>query len=249
METQTIKEEIKQKTEELKSLREKIDVSLDLTQSENKDLKVGTKSDGRKYSVRDNRDRFFFPFEWMKFFDNLKDSQKITFDCLINTGGRINELINIKVSDIDFNNNRIILRVTKVKAKKKEKAPRPRTISISSQFCKRLKKYCRDKLLIDDKGLILKDEILGLLSKPACHIALKNTLKRIEIKDWYMFSIHNIRKTHGNWLKALGVDSAEICTRLGHDMNTFLKSYSSSDIFNYKDKQDMRLILGDLMLK
>ena len=62
-----------------------------------------------------------------------------------------------------------------------------------------------------------------------------------------MFSTHNIRKTHGNWLKALGKDALEICTRLGHDYNTFIKSYGSPDIYSFKDKGNMRMILGDLV--
>jgi len=64
-----------------------------------------------------------------------------------------------------------------------------------------------------------------------------------------MFSSHNVRKTHGNWLKALGIDGAEICTRLGHDYETYLRDYSSPDIFNWKEKDKMRLILGDLYQK
>jgi len=62
-----------------------------------------------------------------------------------------------------------------------------------------------------------------------------------------MISVHNIRKTHGNYLKALGVDGAEICSRLGHDYNTFLKSYGSPDIFTHEDKQEIRKILGDFV--
>jgi len=45
------------------------------------------------------------------------------------------------------------------------------------------------------------------------------------------------------------VDGAEICTRLGHDYNTFLNNYASPNIFNYQDKLNMRLILGDLYTK
>lgn len=204
------------------------------------DLKSLMRKNGKTYTVRANRDRFFYPNEWMKFFDNLHPNQSLTFDALMALGARINEIINIKVGDIDFERNTIILRVTKVKARKGEKNPRPRTISISSQFAKRLKKYVVDnKLKNDDK--------LGLLSPSAAHTAMKVTLQKIGIKDWYMFSIHNIRKTHGNYLKALQATSeSEICKRLGHDYNTFLKAYVSSDIFTFKDKQDMRLILGDL---
>jgi integrase len=207
-----------------------------------KDLKSLMRKNGNPYTNRSNRDRFFYPNEWMKFFDALKKSQKLSFDMGINTGSRINELNHIKVGDIDFERNNIILRVTKIKAKKGEKNPRPRTISISTQFSRRLKKYVNDNNLKNE-------DYLGLLSNPAAHICLKKTLKEVGIDDWYMFSIHNIRKTHGNWLKALGIDGAEICTRLGHDYNTFLKSYSSPDIFTFKDKQDMRLVLGDLYQK
>lgn len=206
------------------------------------ELKSFMRKNGRPYTNRTNRDRFFYPNEWMNFFDALKKSQQMTFDMAINTGGRINELDHIKGGDFDSERNNIILRVTKVKAKKGEKNPRPRTINISTQFSKRLKKYIAE-------NNIGNEDYLGLLSPSSAHTAMKKTLQKIEIKDWYMFSLHNIRKTHGNWLKALGVDGAEICTRLGHDYNTFLKAYSSPDIFNFKDKQDMRLILGDLYQK
>lgn len=204
------------------------------------ELKYIQKSNGLKYAVRSNRDRFFYPNEWMKFYDSLKQKrQRITFDLLMNTGARINEARNIKVGDIDFERNTIILRVTKVKARKGEKNPRPRTISISPQFAKRLKK------IIESRGL-KNDDYLGILSTMAANICLKKNLFKVGIKDNYMFSIHNIRKTHGNWLKALGVDGSEICLRLGHDYNTFLKAYGSPDIFTFKDMQEIRMILGDI---
>lgn len=231
--------EIKELEEKLKSLKDKNKVPvLELTKV-NETLNQGIRKDGRKYSVRTNRDRFFYPNEWMKFFDDLtKNSQKLTFDFLINTGARINEARNVKAGDIDFENKRLILRITKVRAKKKEKNPRPRTISFSTEFGKRLKKYIKDKK---------NDEFIGVLSTPAANIAMRNHLKKIKIEDFYMFSLHNIRKTHGNWLKALGIDGAEICTRLGHDYNTFLKSYSSPDIFSFEERSKMRLVLGDLL--
>ncbi len=250
------KEEIMELEQKLKSLRANLDKTLDLKPTENLNLKEGFKSDGTKYSVRDNRDRFFYPNEWMKFFDNLKDGQRFTFDYLMNLGCRINEGIHTTKGDVDFNRRTIILRVTKVKAKKGEKNPRPRTIKISSQFVRKLNSILKDKPNNYQFGKCsekscpycnnLQQKDFIMLSAPATHIALKNTLKKIKIKDWYMFSTHNIRKTHGNYLKALGIEMGEICSRLGHDYNTFLKSYVSADIFSFKDKQDMRLILGDL---
>lgn len=195
------------------------------------------KKNGKMYSVRNDRHRFFYPAEWIKFFDNLKsEKQKNTFKLLINTGARINEVLHIKVGDIDHERNTIILRVTKVRARKGEKNPTPRTISISSQLAKSLKALTKN---------LPNDSYLPLLGKSATTQALKSHAKASGLND-REFSVHNIRKTHGNWLKALGIDMAEICSRLGHDSNTYLKSYSSPDIFNYKDLEQMRLILGDL---
>lgn len=205
-------------------------------------LKIGVNINGMKYSVRDNRDRFFFPSEWMLFYDNLRKRQQMSFDFLVQTGARINEALHVQAQDCDLERCNVILRVTKTKAKKKEKNPRPRIISISTQFAKRLKHYIAEKKLVGE-------DYLFDMSKPGMHLALKRALQRAKIRDYWMFSLHNIRKTTGNWLKALGIDGAEICTRLGHDFDTFLRSYSSPDIFNFKDRQDMRMILGDLYEK
>jgi hypothetical protein len=67
-----------------------------------------------------------------------------------------------------------------------------------------------------------------------------------KIKDPYNFSLHNIRKTHGNWLKALGVPAEEICLRLGHDMNTYLKHYGSASLFSNMDIVQINKILEGL---
>jgi integrase len=232
------KKDIEDLKSKLKDIRDSSKTTLELIKTL-PNLKVGMKSDGKEYSVRDNRDRYFYPDEWQRFYAVLKESQQMTFDFLINTGARINEAEHVNVNDIDFNRNTIIFRVTKVKAVKGEKNSRPRTVKISNEFARKLKRY------IADKNLKLGDALM-ILSKPAAHIAMKKALKKIGIADWYMFSIHNIRKTHGNWIKALGVDGNEICLRLGHDMNTFIRSYGSSNVFSKKDTENIRDILGDL---
>ena len=198
-----------------------------------------TRKNGRTYTVRSNRDRFWFPDEWIKFYNALKPFQQHSFNFQINTGARINELRNVRVEDMDIERKRITLRVTKIKAKKKETTPRPRIIAISTQFAKYMKKYIRDNEL---KG----QDYTRVLSTPAANICIKKVCEKVGIKDYWMLSSHNIRKTHGNYLKALGVDAGEICSRLGHDYNTFLKSYASPDIFSSEEKQKIRDIVGDL---
>jgi len=202
-------------------------------------LQVGIKSDGKKYSVRDDRSRYFFPEEWIKFFDSIKSEKQNIFDCLINTGARIEEALNIKPRDFDWEKNTLTLRITKRKAAKGERVGKPRTFKISSQYARRVRKYIVDKKLSDES-------ILFPMSKQAVYQMLKRTLKKIGVKDWEQFSLHNIRKTHGNYLKALEIDSGEICYRLGHDLNTFIKHYGSANIFDRKDKMLMIKILGDV---
>lgn len=217
--------------------------SLTLEKTDKEDLLMGIRKDGKKYSVRKHRKNFFMPDIWLKMIENLSKKGKLTAEILIQTGARINEARHIEERDIDYDRNTIRLRVTKTKAKKKgEERGSPRNIPINSKFIKRLKKYFKDK----------EDKKLKILSTPAFNIAIKKALKKINLDDYYMYSVHSIRKTHGNWLKILSnlrminCDATEICLRLGHDYNTFLKDYGSSGVMDSKDILTIKDILGDL---
>jgi len=197
------------------------------------------RSNGMILSIRNNRDRFFYPEEWMKFVEFLKPQQKITFDFLINTGARINESRNVRVGDIDLINRRLILRVTKVRAKKKEKNPRPRTIPISKEFARYLNRHIT-------KNNLTNEDYLGILSTSAANIAMKKALKKAGIKDYYMFSIHNIRKTLETWLMSLGIDGFKIIAHIGHSFQVAAGSYISADVFSWDEKKMIRMIIGGL---
>jgi len=204
------------------------------------------RSNGKKYTIRSNRDRFFFPDEWMSFYDKLKPRQKITFHTLINTGARINEIRNIQVSDIDFDRSNIVLRITKrvvnkvgVESKGKRNI---RVINVSTQFSKYLRK------IVTQYKLKLND-YLPILSTPASNIAMKKTLKEIGINDYDMFSVHTVRKTLETWMIAMDVDSFKIIKHFGHTAAVALKHYVSGDIFSFDDKRMIREIVGDLFAK
>jgi len=144
----------------------KSDSKLALKESGKEGLKVGKLSNGRNYSVRDNRKRYFFPNEWKDFWDTLTTiKQMITADMLINTGARINEARNVRVRDIDFDKKTLILRVTKIKAKKGETKSKPRKIKLSTDFNERLRKYCEGKD---------KDDYVGMLSVVATFHFIKD---------------------------------------------------------------------------
>ncbi len=233
-----MEDKIKQLQEELKKLQKEKHKKLDLISSGKEEMKVGIKKDNKKYSVRDNRNRTFMPDEWKKFYDSLNDNQKIFFNFSINTGARINEILNIKKKDLfELDNKRILLKVTKVRHVLGEKKPTPRPIKISTKFSKKLKKLIKNKS---------PDDFVVNYSQPAAHICLKKTLKKIGIKDYYMFSIHNIRKTLETWLKSLGVDITTLEKHFGHDINTAKNHYIQEDIYTFKEKDSMKDIIGDL---
>lgn len=219
-------------------------------------IKQGIKKDGKKYTVRDYRGRYFFPDEWKEFYSKLTKDKDFIFEVLINTGARIEEALCIKVNHIRWDRNYLTLYITKIKAAKGETKPVPRDIVFSSQFARKLKKYILDNKLGESNYLFLdnskqyptrtdlKKETTS--KKVGVSQMMKRAMKKTNIKDWYQFSLHNIRKTHGMWLKAHDVKFEEICKRLGHDANTYLKHYGSSDIFDRSDKQEMIKILGDV---
>ncbi len=185
--------------------------------------------------------RFFYPDEWKKFIKGIqKNKQLMLYELMFNTGSRFDEARHTRPIDFDFERNNIRLWKTKTKAKKGEKVGKPRTISLSSKFSKRMKKFCSDKK---------PDEYLFKITQPGFNQLMKNKMKSLGIKDYTNFSSHNIRKTHGMYLKALGIDIAEICTRLGHDYNTYIKHYGSADIFSEKDMRAIRELLGDLYIR
>jgi len=207
---------------------------------------IGKRDDGQTYSVREHRLSWFMPDVWLEVMDTLASSKaRRTAQVLIQTGARINEARHIEKRDVDFDRNTIRLRVTKTKAKKGERKGKPRTIPISTQFSKQLRKFFKEE---DENKKI------NILSTSAFNQALKKALKKINnpTHPYYMFSAHNIRKTHGNWLKELGkskmidCDAMEICLRLGHDYNTFLSSYGSSSSMGSEDMVKIKKILGDL---
>ena len=197
------------------------------------------RSNGRKYNTKENRNRFFFPTEYIKVENLLKQNQKHTARFLINTGARINESRFVKVEDCDLINKRITLKKTKCKAKKGETHGRVRIIPISSQFAAYLKKYIKDNQLS-------QESYLNILSTPAFNIGLKKACQKAELKNYADFSAHTFRKTLECWLMALGVDGLRLTAHIGHDIRTAAHHYVSPDVFTYEERKDIRIIIGDL---
>jgi len=209
---------------------------LKLIKTDKEGLRVGTTRNGKKYSVRDHRNRYFFPDEWLKFYKLIKADKQPLFDFLIQTGARIDEATHVRPIDFDYERFSVRLWKTKTKAKKNERSGKPRAISLSPKYIKRVKKVIRSIGLSETSE---KYMFTGKTDKPitvqAPEQMLKRVLQKANIKDYYNFSLHNIRKTHGNWIRALGVPADEVCLRLGHNYETYLTHYGSASVFNNSD--------------
>lgn len=195
------------------------------------------------YSIKLNRDRILKPQEWNLFIEKLnsKDSlkNKFLYECQLNTGARFNEIVNVKVEDVDFENKNITLKVVKKRTNYSD--GRQRIIPISSTFMGKLYNY------IKEKGLSKKDYLFSI-SQPGYNQLLKRKLKEIGVKEWKEFSSHNLRKTLETWLASLDIGSLKILRHFGHFKSTALKYYIQIDYFTIEEKIMIRKIIGDLYM-
>lgn len=176
----------------------------------------------------------FYPEDLLKILDLTTNKQKFTILFLINTGARINEARHVIKSDLDNERKNVNLRITKVRAMEGETRSDPRNIPVSSQFFKYLKKNIKNYK-------IMSTNQTGLL--------LKKYGKKVGVKNWQDFSAHNLRKTFGTWMLALNINGFKLAKHLGHSTGVLMKDYASPDIYDYKDKDIMREILGDLLMR
>lgn len=193
-----------------------------------------------RYYSKEDKKAIFFPQDWEKFWNTLKEKQKPYFAISIATGGRIEEIRNVTPSDINHERNHLKFRWTKKKVGDgNNKRSEGRTIKVSKDFCQWIKRYER-------RNKIGTKQTFKIPSTPGINKLIKTKAKEIGMENWKDLSSHNIRKTHGNWLKAIGVDWAEISVRLGHDPSVMTRYYLSPNLFNDEDCKLIKKILGDI---
>ena len=239
-------------------------MKLQLKQTEKEGLMIGTKSNNVNYSVREDRRRYFFPDEWENFIKNVKDKKKrFFFITLLHTGARSMEALNLKYEDIDLDRESICFKVVKQRKAKRHfhSLGKSRSFFVASNFFKEYKSFIRgksinskdfiflenDKLPINYDSLTNKEKKKYYVSKFVSYSNfLKRKLKKIGIKDYYNFSLHNIRKTYGMWMRTFNKELAELCYRMGHDIDTYLSHYGSSLIFTESERRKISKIFGEV---
>lgn len=229
----------------------------------NEDLFKITRSNGIEYTLRKDRHRYFFPDEWTKFIVDIKNlKHKLFFMTLLHSGARAMEGLHLKPEDIDEERGVIKLKVIKqMGSKKGYSTSSPRQFFVSYKLIRAIKFYVNKFNVKPNEYLFLNNEKLPenyisltnkekrkyfTYHKSSYDRMLKYHLKRIGIEDYYMFSLHNIRKTYGNWMRLFINDINEICYRMGNIPATFREHYGSSLLFSQQDKIKIQRILGDV---
>lgn len=228
------------------------------------DLRQGLKSNGIKYTVRDDRRRYFFPKEWNEFIKLTKtEEEKFFFITLIFTGGRVMEVLNLKHEDIDIQRGTIKFKVVKQRKAKRDfdAVGKSRDFFVPSNYIKHYKSFTRGKtinpkeyIFLDNKKLPENYDRLDNKEKKKYYKGkfvtysqkIKRIMKRTSISDWYNFSPHNFRKTYGMWTRLFINDTGELCYRLGHDIDTYMLHYGSSLIFTDEERREIARIYGSV---
>ena len=227
-------------------------------------VRIGTKSDGKNYSVRNDRRRYFFPDEWNNFIKLITNKEhRFFFLTCLHTGGRIMEVLNLRHSDLDVERGTINFAIVKQRKAKKNfyATGKSRGFFVSSEFLAEYKSFIRGKTIKPNDYIFLDNSKLPAnyselpneerkkyyVSKVVAYSnMLKRKLKKAGIKDWYNFSPHNLRKTYGMWMRTYNKDMGELCYRMGHDMDTYIAHYGSSLIFTDEERRKIQRIMGDI---
>jgi len=194
----------------------------------------------RAYRRKTNLKRFFYPKEWSKFLSIISNEKhKFFFEVLMHTGARHNEIKNLKIRDINFEREQLILNIGKTGHTGKSTS---REIQISSWLNNRLKAYVKANSL----G---KLDTLGLPSVQYIDRVMKEYCKKAGMDDYQDFSAHNLRKTLENYLIALNVNVLAIQAHMGHLLDIAAAHYVAASLFTAEDKVLIRQVIDNLLQK
>jgi integrase len=192
----------------------------------------------RGYRKKENLKRFYTPQEWFRLLAQIKNEKhKFLIEFLLHTGARINEARGVRITDIDFDREQIILRKTKGGIKKN------RTIQISTYLTGRIKSY------MSSKKIESKLDTLNFPSTVMMDKMIKRYTMLAGIQDWQDFSNHNIRKSTENFLIGLNINHLAIQAHMGHTLEVAAAHYVANQLLNAEDKSLIRAILDNLLQK
>ena len=149
---------------------------------------------------------------------------------LLNCGVRLSELININISDIDFENNKLNVI---------GKGNKERTIYLNNDCMKAIKSYLavrpRDGVKFNSRDALFLSEQKQRISRRTVQYIVKNELKLAGIEKSDKYSVHKLRHTAATLMYKYGqVDIRALQELLGHE------SISTTEIYTHVDNEQIR---------
>lgn len=154
-------------------------------------------------------------------FNIVSGKYKIVVSLMYGNGLRVSELINIKVDDIDFDNNKI--RIIRKRGKEKD-------ITISDNNMKRIKSWIKSKKLDKDSYLVYGNNIHSKITRQGINQKMKRIGKKLNIKNLHA---HLFRHSIATEMVKNGINLAIIQKFLGHE------NIATTQKYLHLDKQDV----------
>lgn len=150
---------------------------------------------------------------------------KIVTIFLYQTGCRINEVLSLKLADIDFDNNLLHI--------KQGKGNKNRNIALNSKLKSALKTYIKEDRPDVNTDYVFATKRTGSLSRSYYSRRLQKAVKKADVNK--KISPHSIRHSTAVALIKKGVDLATIKDILGHENIQTTSVYVHSDMTRIRD--------------
>ena len=174
------------------------------------------------------------------------------------------EAANIQAKCFDWDRETITFEITKQRVAKKNKyaVGSSRTFKVSHKYLSFMRKYIKsnefkpeDYIFLDNSTIPENYLTLNNFDKKKYYEKvvskfyqlLQRKLEKCGVKNYKEISLHNIRKTYGDWMRIFDIQLAELCYRMGHDIKTYMAHYGSSLIFNPDERRWITNFYGDTL--
>ncbi len=181
--------------------------------------------------------RVLAPDEYYKFLSAIDNPDHLfTFKFLFGTGLRVEEARRLKARNINFDRREF----TVIKAKGgKYGAKKQRRVRFSSM----LRMEIRQRIKLLKLG---PDDTLKIPTRQRLNLLIKYYGIKAGLDNVHDLRTHTCRKTHENYLIAIGVDNMVVCAHMGHAPDVAYYYYVQKAVYSDEEKAKIRGILGDI---